>query len=252
MDRISLSDAQLDRYARHLILKEIGGAGQAALLGGHVALVGAGGIGAPAIQYLAGAGVGTLTLIDDDVVSLSNLQRQTLYGMGDLDRPKVTAAAAAIARLNPDVRVIARQTRLDAGNAPALLAEAAVVIDGCDNFATRLIVADAALRLRKPLVSAAVGQFEGQLAVFRGWEADLPCYRCFVGDDPAVAGTSCAEEGVLGAMTGLLGSLAALEAVRLLTGFGGDTAGRLLLIDALDLRFRSLRLPKDPGCAACG
>ena len=252
MDSISLNDAQLDRYARQLILKEIGGAGQAALLGGHVALVGAGGIGAPAIQYLAGAGVGTLTLIDDDVVALSNLQRQTLYGMADLGTAKVAAAAAAIHRLNPDLRVIAHRARLDAGNAAALLGEADVVIDGCDNFATRLIVADAALALRKPLVSAAVGQFEGQLGVFRGWDPNLPCYRCFVGGDPAFPGASCAEEGVLGAMTGLLGSLAALEAVRLLTGFGAETAGRLLLIDALDLRFRSLRLPKDPGCPTCG
>ncbi|MBX9815202.1 MAG: molybdopterin biosynthesis protein MoeB [Proteobacteria bacterium SG_bin5] len=249
---MSLSDAQLDRYARQLILKEIGGAGQAALLGAHVALVGAGGIGAPAIPYLAGAGVGTLTVIDDDVVALSNLHRQTLYGVADLGRPKAAAAAAAVARRNPDVTVRAHVARLDADNAHALLAEADVVIDGCDNFATRLIVADAALARRLPLVSAAVGQFEGQLGVFRGWEADKPCYRCFVGADPERAGTSCAEDGVLGALTGLLGSLAALEALRLIAGFGTDSAGRLLLIDALELRFRTLALPKDPGCPACG
>jgi molybdopterin-synthase adenylyltransferase len=248
---MSLTDAQLDRYARQLILKEIGGAGQAALLGAHVALVGAGGIGAPAIQYLAGAGVGTLTLIDDDVVALSNLQRQTLYGMADLGEPKAAAAAAAVARLNPEVRVIAQPVRIDGHNAAELLGAADVVIDGCDNFATRLAVADAALASRTPLVSAAVGQFEGQLGVFRGWEADKPCYRCFVGGDPERAGTSCAEDGVLGALTGLLGSLAALEAIRLIAGFGAESAGRLLLIDALDLRFRTLALPKDPGCPAC-
>lgn len=248
---MSLTDAQLDRYARQLILKEIGGAGQAALLGAHVALVGAGGIGAPAIQYLAGAGVGTLTLIDDDLVALSNLQRQTLYGMADLGEPKVAAAAAAVARLNPEVRVIAQPVRIDGDNAAELLGAADVVVDGCDNFATRLAVADAALASRKPLVSAAVGQFEGQLGVFRGWEADKPCYRCFVGGDPERAGTSCAEDGVLGALTGLLGSLAALEAIRLIAGFGAESAGRLLLIDALDLRFRTLALPKDPGCPAC-
>lgn len=248
---MSLSDAQLDRYARHLILKEVGGAGQAALLAAHVALVGAGGIGAPAIQYLAGAGVGTLTLIDDDVVALSNLQRQTLYGMADLGEPKVHAAAAAVARLNPEVRVRPQPVRIEAGNARALLAGADVVIDGCDNFATRLIVADAAVALGTPLVSAAVGQFEGQLGVFCGHLADKPCYRCFVGGDPAVAGASCAEEGVIGAMTGVLGSLAALEAIRLITGFGPPSSGRLLLIDALDFRFRTLSLPKDPACPAC-
>ncbi|MBA3879368.1 MAG: molybdopterin biosynthesis protein MoeB [Sphingobium sp.] len=248
---MALSDAQLDRYARHLILKEIGGAGQARLLAAHVVLIGAGGIGSPAIQYLAAAGVGRLTVIDDDRVDLSNLQRQTLFGTADVGRPKAEAAAAAVAALNPDVTVAPVTERLTQTNAAALVGTADVVIDGCDNFATRLAVADAAHRLRIPLVSAAVGQFEGQLGVYRGWEADKPCYRCFVGAAPDREAGSCAEDGVLGAMTGVLGSLAALEAMRAIVPFGADSAGRLLIVDALDFRFRTLALPKDPGCPGC-
>ena len=247
-----LSDAELERYARHIVLKEIGGAGQAALAAARVVLVGAGGIGSPAIQYLAAAGVGTLSVIDDDRVDLSNLQRQTLFGTADIGTPKVTAAAAAAARINAGVKVEARRQRIDAGNAADLLAGAAVVIDGSDNFATRLAVADAALAARIPLVSAAVGQFEGQLGVYRGWEADKPCYRCLVGGDPERAEASCAEVGVLGAMTGVMGSLAALEAIRAIVPFGDDPAGRLLLVDALAFRFRTIAVPKDPGCRCAG
>lgn len=243
-----LSDAQLERYARHIILKEIGGEGQTRLLGAHVALIGAGGIGAPAIQYLAAAGVGRLTLIDDDVVALSNLQRQVLYGSDDVGQRKVDAAAQAVARLNPDIRISRRALRVGADNAAGLLFGVDVVIDGSDNFATRLAVADAALERHIPLVSAAVGQFDGQLAVFRGWEADKPCYRCLVGDDPDRPDVSCADQGVLGALTGVLGSLAAIETVRTIVPFGTDPAGTLLMIDALDFRFRTLSLPKDPGC----
>lgn len=247
-----LSNPQLERYARHLVLKEVGGAGQARLMAGHVAIIGAGGIGSPVIQYLAAAGIGRLTIIDDDRVELSNLQRQTLFGIADVGAVKVDAAAMAVARLNPDVQVLAVPERIGAANADALLAGADVVVDGCDNFATRLAVADAALAARIPLVSAAVGQFEGQLGVFRGWEADKPCYRCFVGVAPDRTAASCAEDGVLGAMTGVLGSLAALEGVRAITPFGADSAGKLLLVDALDLRMRTLALPKDAGCPACG
>jgi adenylyltransferase/sulfurtransferase len=243
-----VNDEQLDRYARHIILKEIGGAGQQRLLAGHVALVGAGGIGAPAIQYLAAAGVGRLTVIDDDHVSLSNLQRQVLFATDDIGQPKVEAAEVAVALLNPDVRVTGRQLRLTADNAADLLAGADVVVDGSDNFATRLAVADAARALHIPLVSAAVGQFDGQLGVFRGWEADKPCYRCLVGHDPDRPDISCADQGVLGALTGTLGSLAAIEAIRAIVPFGADPAGSLLLIDALHFRFRTIGLPKDPGC----
>ncbi len=247
-----LSDAELDRYARHIVLKEIGGAGQARLKAARVVVIGAGGIGSPAIQYLAAAGVGRLAIVDDDRVEPSNLQRQTIFATGDTGRFKAEVAAEEAMRLNPHVTADARVARVDAANAPALLADAAVVLDGCDNFATRLAVADAALALRVPLVSAAVGQFEGQLAVYRGWKPDRPCYRCFVGDAPDRAEASCAEVGVLGPVTGVLGSLAALEVIRAIVPFGDDPAGRLLLIDLLGWRFRALTLPKDPGCPACG
>jgi adenylyltransferase/sulfurtransferase len=248
---MSLGDDQLERYARHIILKEIGGAGQARLLNAHVAVIGAGGIGSPAIQYLAAAGVGRLTLIDDDLVDRSNLQRQTLFGSDDVGRAKVEAAADAVARLNPDVTVEPLRMRIGI-NARALLMGADVVLDGTDNFATRLAVADAAHALHIPLVSSAVAAFEGQLGVFRGWEADKPCYRCFVGGDPERPEMTCADQGVLGALTGVLGSLAALETIRALVPFGDDPAGKLLLVDALGFRFRTLNLPKDPGCRTCG
>ncbi|OYY78945.1 MAG: molybdopterin biosynthesis protein MoeB [Sphingomonas sp. 28-62-20] len=246
-----LTDAQLDRYARHIVLKEIGGRGQARLLSAHVVVVGAGGIGSPAIQYLAAAGVGRLTIIDDDRVDLSNLQRQTLFATSDIGMLKTSAATVAVARLNPDVVVHPISERITAVNATSLLAGADVVLDGSDNFATRLAVADAARAAQTPLVSAAIGQFDGQLAVFRGWEADKPCYRCFVGNDPDRADVSCADQGVLGAMTGVVGSLAALEVMRAIVPFGADSAGNLLIVDALDFRFRTIRLPKDPGCPAC-
>jgi len=243
-----VNDADLDRYARHIILKEIGGAGQQRLLDAHIVLIGAGGIGAPAIQYLAAAGVGRVTVIDDDEVSLSNLQRQVLFATDDIGRLKVDAARDAVARLNPGVVLVPRANRLDAGNAASLIHGADVVLDGSDNFATRLAVADAARAKRIPLVSAAVGQFDGQLALFRGWEADKPCYNCLVGHDPERPEMSCAEQGVLGALTGVLGSLAAIEAIRAIVPFGADPAGTLLLVDALDFRFRTIGLPKDPGC----
>ncbi len=249
---MTLTDPQLNRYARHIILKEIGGDGQRRLLSAQVVVIGAGGIGSPAIQYLAAAGVGRLTVIDDDRVDLSNLQRQTLFGTGDVGALKAEAAALAVARLNPDVVVSPVIERIGPGNAATLIAGADVVLDGCDNFATRLAVADAALAARIPLVSAAIGQFEGQISVFRGWEAGKPCYRCFVGADPERSGASCADEGVMGAMTGVVGSLAALETIRQIVPFGSDSAGKLVLLDALDLRFRTLTLPKDPGCLVCG
>lgn len=250
---MSLTDEELERYARHIVLREVGGAGQLRLRASHVVLIGAGGIGSPAIQYLAAAGVGRLTVIDDDTVSLSNLQRQTLYDGGQIDTAKVDAAAQAVLRLNPGVRFDGIRIRVGADNIESLLADLApeAVLDGSDNFATRLAVADAAHRLRIPLVSAAVAEFEGQLGVFRGWEADKPCYRCFVGNDPERPEVTCAEQGVLGALTGIMGSLAALEAIRACAPFGEDSAGKLLLVDALALRFRTLSLPKDPGCPTC-
>lgn len=251
MEAVTLSDAELERYARHIVLREIGGSGQMRLKAARVAVIGAGGIGAPAIQYLAAAGVGTLTLIDDDRVDLSNLQRQTLFGTGDVGRPKAMVAARRVAEINPHVHVAVEQVRVDAANARALLHGHDAILDGTDNFATRLAVADAALALRIPLVAAAVGEFEGQLGVFRGWEPGKPCYRCFVGADPEREGVSCAEQGVLGALTGVMGSLAALEVIRAIAPFGEDSAGKLLLADTLSLRFRTLTLPRDPGCRSC-
>lgn len=246
-----LSDEELTRYARHVILKEIGGSGQTRLTAASVLVIGAGGIGSPAIQYLAGAGIGRLVLVDDDVVDASNLARQTIYATTDVGLAKVDRAAAAAARLNPHVGVQPHRRRIDAATAPALLVGIDVVLDGSDTFATRLAVADAALAARVPLVAASVIQLEGQLGVFRGWEAAKPCYRCFVGDGPERAAATCADEGVLGPVAGIMGSLAALEVIRALVPFGEDMAGRLLLVDALAMRFRTLALPKDPGCRAC-
>ncbi len=247
-----LSDEELERYARHIILREVGGAGQAKLKAAQVLVIGAGGIGAPAIQYLAAAGMGALTIVDDDRVDRSNLQRQVLFATSDIGAGKAEAAAARVTAINPNVAVRVEARRLSAQDAPALIAGHDVVLDGTDNFGTRLAVADAALAARVPLVSSAVAEFEGQLGTFRGWEADKPCYRCFVGHDPEREGVSCSEQGVLGALTGILGSLAALEVIRAITPFGDDSAGKLLLVDALALRFRTLQLPKDPGCPACG
>jgi molybdopterin/thiamine biosynthesis adenylyltransferase len=249
--RPDLTDDQLDRYARHIILKEIGGGGQAKLLAANVAVVGAGGLGSPCLMYLAAAGVGRLVVIDDDTVALSNLQRQVLHGTADVGRAKTESARDGLARINPDVVVTTRAVRLDTGNAAALLGEHDVVADGSDSFATRLAVATACLALEIPLVSAAVGPFDGQLATFRGWESDKPCYHCFVGAAPARDDISCADQGVLGALTGVLGAMQALEVIREITGFGPTLAGRLLLFDALSMRMRTLKLAKDPACPAC-
>ena len=250
---IDLTDQQLDRYARHIVLREIGGAGQVRLLQSKVVVIGAGGIGSPVLQYLAAAGVGHLTIIDDDRVSLSNLQRQVLFGTDDIGVYKVGIAAMRIGQINPDVAVNAIRARIDAGNAAELLTGADVIVDGSDNFATRLIVADTANALRIPLVSAAIGQFHGQIGTYRGWEADKPCYRCFVGDaHDAEDCDSCSEVGVLGAMVGLMGSFAAMEAIRVLTGFGEEQAGKLQIFDGLAPSMRTIRLPKDPECKTCG
>jgi molybdopterin-synthase adenylyltransferase len=249
---MTLREEQLDRYARHIVLKEIGGGGQRALLAAHALVVGAGGIGSPVVQYLAAAGVGRITLVDDDTVSLSNLQRQTLFATRDVGARKVVAAANVVQRLNPDVTLLPIDRRLDADNVERLMEGVDVVVDGSDNLATRLIVADAALAARVPLVSAAVGSFEGQLGVYRGWEPDKPCYRCLVGADGEAPETSCADQGVLGALTGVVGSLAAIEAVRQIVPFGADSAGTLLLVDALAFRFRTMTLPRDPACRCAG
>ena len=250
---MSLADDQLDRYTRHIVLKEIGGDGQRRLLGARIAVIGAGGIGSPAIQYLAAAGVGFLRVIDDDVVSLDNLQRQILFGTADVGRGKAQMAGEAVARMNPDVRFEAVPQRLTAANAAELLAEVDLVLDGSDNFATRLVVSDHLTGARVPLVSGAIGQFQAQVGTFRGWEQDKPCYRCFVGDAfDAEDCDTCSELGVLGAMAGLAGSWAAMEAVReIVGGFGDEAAGRIHIFDGLKPAMRSVRITKDPDCSGC-
>ena len=247
-----LTDSELDRYARHIVLPHIGGAGQKRLKAASVAVIGAGGIGSSAIPALAGAGVGRITIIDDDVVDRTNLQRQTIFCDDQIGDPKAVLSAGFVHSLNPDVEAVGIETRLTATNAEELLRGHDLILDGCDNFATRLIVSDTATQLGIPLVSAAAAQFQGQCGLFRGWEADKPCYRCFVGDAfETDECDTCAEQGVLGALTGTMGSFAALMAIRAITGSGEDVAGKLFLFDGLSLEWRTMRLPKDPACKGC-
>lgn len=246
-----LSDAELDRYARQIILPAFGGVGQARLGAAHVAIIGAGGIGCPAITYLAAAGVGKLTIIDHDRVELSNLQRQPLFTDADIGALKAGVAADAARRINPHVEPLAVAEKLDDTNAEALLAGASLILDGCDNFATRLGVNRAAVALEIPLLSAAIGAFEGQVALYEGWRADQACYACLVGNDPDRPGINCAETGVMGALAGMIGTMAALEAVRALTGWGSALTGRLAIVDMLDRRWREVGVPKDPACPIC-
>lgn len=246
-----LTDAQLDRYQRHILLREIGGVGQRKLLNAKVLVVGAGGLGAPALLYLAGAGVGTLGIADDDVVSLSNLQRQILYATGEIGEAKTAAAQRRLSALNPDIAVVVHRERLTPDNAARLIAPYDLVLDGCDNFQTRFAVSDACVALGKPLVSAAIGEFDGQIAVFRPDGQTLPCYRCFVAEAPEGAAT-CTEQGVVGALAGVIGAWAALEVVKEIVGFGASLAGRLVLFDGLAGESRKVRLRRDPHCPACG
>jgi molybdopterin/thiamine biosynthesis adenylyltransferase len=249
---------QLERYARHIVLREIGGPGQQRLRNATIAIVGAGGLGAPAALYLAAAGVGRLTLIDHDAVSLSNLQRQVLFRTEDVGRPKVEAASDALCRLNPDVAVSPARTRLDAGNASALLAGANLVLDGTDDFATRFAVNAAAHALGIALVSGAVGRWTGQLSTFKSGTTKgkpiaerLPCYRCLVPEIPPDA-EACERAGIVGALTGVIGAWMALEAIKEIAKAGESLAGRLIIYDALDTRVRTVALNPDPECAVCG
>jgi adenylyltransferase/sulfurtransferase len=250
---VTLSDLQLDRYARHIVLKEIGGEGQRKLLEAKVTVIGAGGIGSPAIEYLAAAGIGSLRLIDDDRVSLDNLQRQILFGTADVGRDKTEVAAEAVERLSPDTAFEGLARRLERSNVAELLDGSDLVLDGSDNFATRLTVSDHVTAARIPLVSAAIGQFQIQIGTFFGWREDKPCYRCFVGDAfDAEDCDTCSELGVLGAMAGIAGSWAAVEAVRQITGFGESSAGKLHIFDGLKPGMRTIRIVKDPSCSGCG
>jgi molybdopterin-synthase adenylyltransferase len=247
-----LTPEELERYARHIVLREVGGPGQAALKRARVLVIGAGGLGAPALMYLAAAGVGTLGIVDDDVVSLSNLQRQIVHATGDIGVPKVASAAEEIARLNPHVVVEKHGVRLTAANALDLIGRYDLVADGSDNFATRYLVSDACYFGKKPLVTAAVGTFDGTLTTIRAHERGPdgkpnPSYRClFPEPPPAGSIPACAEAGILGALTGVLGSLMALEAMREIVGFGEGLVGRLLMVDARALRFETLSYAWDP------
>jgi molybdopterin-synthase adenylyltransferase len=247
-----LSSEQLERYARHIVLREVGGPGQAALGRARVLVIGAGGLGAPALMYLAAAGVGTLGVIDDDVVSLSNLQRQIIHATPDVGRPKVVTAAEEIQRLNPHVAVEPHGMRLTAQNALDLIGRYDVIADGSDNFATRYLVADACYFAGKPLVTAALGTFDATLTTIRAHERSAdgkpnPTYRCLF-PEPPPPGTvpACAEAGVLGALAGVVGSMVALEVIREIVGFGEGLVGRLLMIDARAMRFETLRYAWDP------
>jgi adenylyltransferase/sulfurtransferase len=249
-----ITETQRQRYLRHILLKEVGAQGQQKLLASRVLVVGAGGIGAPIIQYLAAAGVGTIGVADDDDVALSNLQRQVIYASDDVGAPKTARARAAVARLNPDIAFIEHDVKLNDENARSIIADYDILVEGIDNFEGRYAINRAAIALEKPLVSAAVGRFEGQLATFKPFAgAGLPCYRCLVPEaPPRDEQINCAEEGVLGAVTGIMGTLAAMEVLKELLGLGDSLAGRLMHYDGLKARFRTIALPADPHCPDCG
>ncbi|WP_394269207.1 HesA/MoeB/ThiF family protein [Qipengyuania sp.] len=254
---MSLPPERLDRFARHIVLPEIGGAGQVMLAGKHLVLVGLGGIGSPALQYLAAAGIGRLTLVDDDRVDESNLQRQTLYSERDVGHGKAVAAKNWVSGFDHALDVIISDRRIDADRAAQLVVGADLVLDGTDNFATRLAIADACVAERVPLMSAAVGRFQGQVGAFAGHLAGEACYRCYVGDAfDAEDCDTCAEQGMLGAMAGWTGTFAALQAVRILLGTAGGMGqpqwSVLHLLDGLAPAMRRFTIVKDPQCRTCG
>ncbi|HEX7021820.1 MAG TPA: molybdopterin-synthase adenylyltransferase MoeB [Trueperaceae bacterium] len=247
---------QLDRYARHIILPGVGAAGQQKLLSARVLVVGAGGLGAPLLLYLAAAGVGTLGIVDDDAVELSNLQRQVIHGTGGLGAPKTASAASRLADLNPGVNLELHPQRLTSDNALTLLGSYDLVIDGSDNFPTRYLVNDACVLTGKPLLYGAMSQFEGQMSFFHAPGPDDgfgPCYRCLFPAPPAPGSVpNCAEAGVFGALPGVIGSLMAVEAIKWLAGLGESLSGRLLHYDALYSEFREVKLARNPDCPVCG
>lgn len=254
---MSLSSARLERFARHIVLPEVGGAGQVKLAQSHVAIIGLGGIGSPALQYLAASGIGKLTLVDDDVVDVSNLQRQTIFTTRDVGYGKAVSARRWLANFDDSLTVDVSDARITTDNAARLIGGADLVLDGTDNFATRLAVSDACVAARIPLLSAAVGRFQGQVAAFAGHLPDEACYRCFVGDAfDAEDCDTCADDGMLGAMAGWAGSFAALQAVRVLlagtAALGDPQWGRLHILDGLAPGLRTIRVAKDPTCKACG
>jgi molybdopterin/thiamine biosynthesis adenylyltransferase/rhodanese-related sulfurtransferase len=246
----TLSKEQRDRYSRHLLLPEVGVEGQQKLLDAKVLLLGAGGLGSPAALYLAAAGVGTLGIVDDDTVDLSNLQRQVIHTTDRLGEPKVDSAAETIAQINPDVEVVKHQVRLDSSNVIELIEPYDIVVDGLDNFPTRYLLNDASVRLRKPVVSASILGFDGQLSVFKPYEG--PCYRClYPVPPPAELAPSCGANGVIGVLPGTMGLLQATEVVKLILGEGEPLIGRLLLYEALGATFTELKVRRDPECPVC-
>ena len=254
---MTMSSARLDRFARHIVLPEIGGAGQVKLAASHVAVIGLGGIGSPALQYLAASGIGQLTLVDDDVVDVSNLQRQTIFTTRDVGYGKAVSARRWLANFDDALSVNVSDARITLENAAGLITGADLVLDGTDNFATRLAVSDACVAAGIPLLSAAVGRFQGQVAAFAGHLPDQACYRCFVGDAfDAEDCDTCADDGMLGAMAGWTGAFAAMQAVKVLlagTAMLGDPGwGRLHILDGLEPGMRTIRIGKDAGCKACG
>ncbi|NQV80637.1 MAG: molybdopterin-synthase adenylyltransferase MoeB [Alphaproteobacteria bacterium] len=250
---MDFSEAQIHRYARHIILDEVGGAGQAALLGAKVLVVGAGGLGSPLLMYLAAAGVGTLGIVDDDTVSLSNLQRQIAHTTARVGATKTASAHDTLAALNPDVQVVEHTMRLGAGNVAGLIADYDIVADGSDNFPTRFLLNDACHLGGKTLVSAAVLRFDGQLSTFKSHLGGAhPCYRCiYPAPPPDGLIPSCAEGGVLGALAGTMGSLQATEVIKEILGIGESLSGTLLIYEGLAAAFRKVRVKPDPGCALC-
>lgn len=241
--------AELERYARQIVLKEVGGPGQAAIAKAKVLIVGAGGLGGPAALYLAAAGVGRIGLIDNDVVELSNLHRQIQFETGDLETPKVDALADQLLALNPHLNIVRHHVRLDTENANSLIADYDLVLDGTDSFETRFAVNAACLSTQTTLISGALGRFDGQLAVFRQDHND-PCYQCFVPSEPPNAHT-CAAVGILGALAGIIGSMMAMEALKVITGAGTPLFGKLFIYDGLSGDTRKISLAKDPSCPAC-
>jgi len=247
----TMSEAQAKRYSRHLLIPEVGEEGQFKLLDSRVLLIGAGGLGSPAAYYLAAAGVGTIGIIDADVVDDSNLQRQILHNTQRIGQYKAESARETIEALNPDVKVITHIERLDESNVARIIADYDVILDGTDNFPTRYLLNDAALIANKPVVHGSVFRFEGQLTVFKPYEG--PCYRCLYPEPPPMAlAPSCAEAGVLGVLPGIIGILQATETIKLLLGIGDPLVGRMMTYDALAGEFNELRLFRDPKCAACG
>ena len=251
---LDFTDDEITRYSRHILLPEVGGEGQARLRAARVLVVGAGGLGSPLVLYLAAAGVGTIGLVDDDRVELSNLQRQVAHTMGRLGEMKVRSAAAAAHAINPEVTIETHEMRLTGENAIGLVSRYDLVCDGSDNFATRFLVADACVLARRTLVSAAVLRFDGQLSTFKPHaDAEGPCYRClYPAAPPEGMVPSCSEAGILGAVTGVMGTLQATEVLKEIMGIGEGLSGRLVIWDALAARFRTVRLRRDPGCALCG